>query len=111
MITGMTHTTQTSTECSVIAVVRALRAFEPQVSRDAAALVAPSQNEPDNVSYETFAVNGEPATTVFIERWRDRAAFERHLETPHMRAFLESGEQRFAEAPTVMFLEPIGGAR
>jgi quinol monooxygenase YgiN len=50
------------------------------------ALVPPTRAEPGCLEYRLLQSEEAPTDFTFVERWRDRAAFEAHLATPHFRA-------------------------
>ncbi|WP_171060551.1 putative quinol monooxygenase [Poseidonocella sp. HB161398] len=48
--------------------------------------IAGSRAEPGNISFEAFrAEDGSPGVFL-VERWRDQAALDSHMETPHLQA-------------------------
>lgn len=64
---------------------------EDAVRRMSVSLVEPSRAEPGNLSYGTYNDALDERNWVVIEEWESRAAFEAHLESPHMRAAFEVG--------------------
>lgn len=64
--------------------------------------------EPGTVLYVVNAVAEAPLSRVFYEVYADRAAFEAHEETPHVRRFLAEREQYIADL-RVEFVTPVGG--
>jgi quinol monooxygenase YgiN len=46
-------------------------------------------NEPDTLVYATHRVEGAPLARVFYEVYRDRAAFEAHNTSDHVKVFLK----------------------
>jgi quinol monooxygenase YgiN len=46
--------------------------------------------EPGTLVYATHAVEDAPLARVFYEVYRDRAAFDAHNDTDHVKAFLEA---------------------
>jgi quinol monooxygenase YgiN len=51
------------------------------------ALAQASRLEKGNVRYEVLRGTEDPNTVIIIEEWADLAAFEAHVETPHIRQF------------------------
>lgn len=47
-------------------------------------LVAPTRAEDGNLAYDVVRSLDEPDLFYFVERWRDRAAFEAHLVAEHV---------------------------
>ena len=80
-----------------------LEAFLTAARADAAASLA---DEPDCLQFD-IAVDraASPVCVVFYEVYTDRAAFERHLEMPHLAAFRDS-LHLCSERP-VQFLERV----
>lgn len=58
-------------------------------------------DEPGTLVYMTHAGTGTPMTRVFYELYRDRAAFDAHEETPHVRRFLAERGQHLGGDPQV----------
>lgn len=48
-------------------------------------LVEPTHAEPGCVQYFLTQNRQDPAEFVFVEEWRDEAALEAHLDSPHLR--------------------------
>ena len=81
-----------------------LDAFLTAAQADASASLA---DEPDCLQFD-IAVDrtSSPVRVIFYEVYTDRAAFDRHLETPHLAAFRDS-LHLCTEGP-VQFLERVG---
>lgn len=91
----------------VIALVRAKPGLDGAVAREVAGLIAPSRAEPENLAYAAFQVVNDPSHIVFVERWTDMAAFERHLTRDHMVMFLAQADHLFTGPPEILFLNEI----
>lgn len=65
-------------------------------------------SEPGTLAYASTVDAGEPSTRVFIEIYRDRAAFDEHETMAHTREFLERREPMLRSF-RVEFLESIAG--
>ncbi|MGH9066224.1 MAG: putative quinol monooxygenase [Acidimicrobiales bacterium] len=65
--------------------------------------------EPGTLAYVTHAEAGSPSARVFYELYRDRAAFEAHEATSHVRRFLSERGQHLRGEPQVWRVRPIGG--
>lgn len=61
-----------------------MEAFLGAASHDARHSLA---DEPGCRQFDVVRVEGEADTVVFYEVYDDRAAFDRHLETPHLKRF------------------------
>ncbi len=55
------------------------------------ALQPASQQEPGCVSYTAHFVEGEPATVLIYEQYKDEAALEHHRNTPHFKQYAAGG--------------------
>jgi quinol monooxygenase YgiN len=86
----------------VIAEMAAKAGMEERLKQAALALIAPTRAEPDCVQYDLHQHTDEPARLMFYEIWTSREALDRHLQTPHLRGFLEAAADVVAEPPRVM---------
>ncbi|KQZ56770.1 MULTISPECIES: putative quinol monooxygenase [unclassified Lysobacter] len=71
----------------VIAIAQAKPGYEAALVQAQAELVAVVRQLPGCISYELNESLEQPGRVVFVERWRDRAAWETHMRGPHMDAF------------------------
>ncbi|MFP5069107.1 putative quinol monooxygenase [Pseudonocardia nantongensis] len=83
----------------------AARKFDALVARTGDGI---REREPGTLLYTVNEVEGAPLSRVFYEVYADRAAFETHEETPHVKAFLAEREQYIANT-RVEFLQPTSG--
>ncbi|AGK99407.1 putative quinol monooxygenase [Clostridium pasteurianum] len=59
----------------------------------AAELVKESKKEEENISYGLYQDTSNPQILTFIEEWKDQAALDQHMKTPHfVRIFAELGK-------------------
>jgi len=63
----------------IIARAVARRGAESRVRREIEALVAPTRAEPGCLRYELFVGRDNPGDFLFVQEYRDEAAFESHL--------------------------------
>jgi quinol monooxygenase YgiN len=52
------------------------------------AVIAATRGEEGCLEYGCYEDTSAEGRYVFVERWRDQAALERHLRTPHMAAWM-----------------------
>lgn len=52
-------------------------------------LIASTRAENGCEDYGCYEDTQRPGRYVFVERWRDKAALDRHLGTPHMAAWMK----------------------
>ncbi|MDE2577281.1 MAG: antibiotic biosynthesis monooxygenase [Hyphomicrobiales bacterium] len=55
-------------------------------------VIAETRKEPGNISYDLLHSTTQPDIFVFLERWRDRAALDAHLQADHFKAWRKAGE-------------------
>lgn len=67
-------------------------------------------DEDGTLLYVTCAVGDGPHSRIFLEVYRDKAAFEMHESQPHTRRFL-SERERLVDSFRVEFLVPVDGKR
>ncbi|WP_283193320.1 putative quinol monooxygenase [Rhizobium sp. AN80A] len=54
------------------------------------AFAAPTRQEAGCVDYHFHRSSDDRLHFMFYENWKDRKAFEEHLETPHLKGFWEN---------------------
>lgn len=64
--------------------------------------------EPGTLVYAINKVDDAPLSRIFYEVYADRAAFEAHEGTSHVKRFLAERERHIANV-RVEFLTPVGG--
>lgn len=74
---------------TVVATIIAKPDFVAQVRKELLKLVAPTRVEDGCINYDMHQCIDDPTRFVFYENWRDAAALEKHLDTPHLRAWRE----------------------
>lgn len=82
----------------------AAEAFDALVAETAEKI----RSEPGTLLYAVNRVEGAPLSRVFYEVYADRAAFEAHEATPHVKRFLAERQQYIADL-RVESLTPTGG--
>lgn len=85
---------------TVIALLKAAPGAEEKVRAQALSLVGPSRAEPGNISYNAYVHPGDPGSWIVFEEWVDRASFQAHLDSPHLKAALAAGPGLLAGPPT-----------
>jgi quinol monooxygenase YgiN len=63
-----------------------------------------SRLEPGCVSHDVLTDADRPHRLVFVERWEDRTALDRHFEVPESIAFARRLGELAATAPTMQIL-------
>lgn len=82
---------------SVVAYVEAKPGMEEQVKSNLQALVEPTRREEGCFNYDLHQSADNPALFVFYENWTSKAALDAHLETPHVRAFIDQADTLLAK--------------
>ena len=60
--------------------------------------------EPDCLAIELAQDMDDPAKITMVEKWSTRAAYEgRHMQSPHMKSFIERSSKYFAGPPDISF--------
>jgi len=81
---------------SVVAYVEAKPGMEEQVKNNLQALVEPTRQEEGCFNYDLHQSTDNPALFVFYENWTSKAALDAHLETSHVRAFIDQADTLLA---------------
>jgi quinol monooxygenase YgiN len=93
----------TAHSLAVVAIFRARAGQREELGRQLLALVAPTRREAGSVLYEICQSERNADEWVAIEYWRDRAAFDFHMNTPYIKSFLDCVPQMCEEAPDIRF--------
>jgi quinol monooxygenase YgiN len=86
---------------TVVAEMVARPGKEEELRRALLALVEPSRRDPGFVQYDLHVSTDEPGRFVFYENWTSREMLDRHLDAPHLKAFLGVADSLLAEAPRI----------
>lgn len=70
-------------------------------------LLGPTRAEPGCIGYELFVRADRPNEFVTVEHWRDAAAVEAHMASPHVARAFERGGPLLAAAPEIVAYERI----
>ncbi len=62
------------------------------------AVVAASRRDEGCEEYGCYEDTQHPGRYVFVERWRDQAALDRHLRTPHMATWMKAAGPKMKSA-------------
>jgi quinol monooxygenase YgiN len=94
---------------TVVALVRAKPGEAARVRSALEKLVVPTHAEAGNAVYVLNADADDPNLFIFFENWESRAAFDLHLQAPHMQGFASEAGDLLAGPLELHFLEPIAG--
>lgn len=70
----------------VIARMKARAGKEKELAALLKGFLAPTRRETGCILYDLHVDRNDPAAFAFYERWKDDAALDAHLKTPHMTA-------------------------
>lgn len=85
----------------VLAFFRAKRGHAADLQQILLSLVEPTQSEPGCISYILHTHESDPHHFVFDEIWKDRKAFEEHLQKPYIQSLLGKIEHLIEEPPRI----------
>jgi quinol monooxygenase YgiN len=71
------------------------------------ALMEPTHKEPGCIRYELSQRTDDERGVTFIEKWKDKAAFDEHCATPYITQFFNDGHPKFVERFEVKLYEEI----
>src|SRR5688572_29909764 len=93
----------TSPTLAVVAAFRARPGQEDALGQQQLDLVAPTRQEPGSRLYHICRSETEPALWTVMEIWQDRAAFDFHMNTPYVSAFMARVPQLCEGEPSIGF--------
>jgi quinol monooxygenase YgiN len=70
----------------VVATFEAKRGSEQELIDAIRMVTAPTRDEPGCIEYELHRSTEDSTKFAMIETWKDRAALDAHLQTPHIQA-------------------------
>ncbi|MDQ7990421.1 MAG: putative quinol monooxygenase [Candidatus Dactylopiibacterium sp.] len=71
------------------------------------ALVPPSRQEPGNLEYALFRLRETPEVFHVRESWRDQAALDAHVATPHFQALAGRMDALLAQPLRLEHMVPV----
>jgi len=80
---------------------------QAELQRELAALTGPTRSEPGCLRYDLFQQPGQPGQFLFIEQWRAADDLERHLQQPHIQAFIQKSGDLLAEPMQIAQWQPV----
>lgn len=69
--------------------------------------VVKSRQEPGNRGFHVFRAEDGGPTIYLIERWKDQAALDAHLQTAHLKAVIDAFPTVLDSGPTIFWLDEI----
>lgn len=86
---------------TVVAELKAKTGKEDDLRRALLALIEPTRREEGYVQYDLHVHTADPGRFVFFENWTSREHLDRHLATPHLKAFLAVAGTLLADPPRI----------
>lgn len=80
-------------ELFIFARFRAQESREGKLEEAIRAVLAPTSKEPGCVSIHAFRSTGDSRLFYVHARWKDEAAFEKHIRLPHTKLFVDTVEK------------------
>ena len=72
---------------TVVAEMVARPGKEDELKRELLRLVEPTRREEGCLQYDLHVATDNPGRFVFYENWTSREALDKHLQSPHLKAF------------------------
>lgn len=92
---------------TVVARMKAKKGMEENVKKVLLSLVSPSRADTGCVNYDLHQSAEDKSIFIFYENWTSKDNLDKHLQTPHLKAFIEKAENILAEPVEITLLEMI----
>lgn len=76
-----------NTYLTVIAEMKAMAGKEEELRRELVQLLGPTRKEEGCINYDLHESHEMPGFFIFYENWTSREHLDRHLASPHLKAF------------------------
>ena len=70
-------------------------------------LIDATRVEPGCIDYDLHQDDDRPAEFTFYENWKDRAEWDKHMETPNLHEFARRADDLFAVPPQIRLMTMI----
>jgi quinol monooxygenase YgiN len=90
-----------------IAVLKAKEGQKQNLKKELLKLIGPTRSEPGCLDYVLFELKESPGTFYMREAYKDKAALNSHMASPHLTAFLALSEDLLAEPLKLIGLDQI----
>ena len=92
---------------TVLALMKAKDGMEETARQELLSLVNPTRSEPGCINYDLHQARDEKSQFMFFENWKSMEDLEKHLETPHLKAFRQKADSLLAKPIEVTLFENI----
>ncbi len=96
-----------STHLVCVAEFKALEGKSDELVESLHALMNPTHKEPGCLRYELNQLADDPSVITFIEKWRDREAFDLHCATHYIKHFFDEVRPHLVERFEVKLYKEI----
>ncbi len=72
---------------TIVAKITARPGDEAEVEDELRKLIAPTRAETGCITYDLHRSTEDPRVFLFYENWTSKPQWERHMKTPHLKAF------------------------
>ncbi len=86
-----------NTPLTIVARIQANPDQTERVKDELSKLISPTRAEAGCIQYDLHQDNDNPAVFVFYENWESRELWQTHMNSPHLKAYLEATEGAVAE--------------
>ena len=97
----------TDKKITVLAVLRARADRIEQVKKVLESLIGPTRQEAGCISYDLHQGYEDKEHFMFYENWSSHDAWDKHMETDHLKNFHTQAPELLAEAPVVTVWEMV----
>jgi quinol monooxygenase YgiN len=93
---------------TVVARIKAKFGKEEEVKKELKALIEPTRSESGCINYDLHQAPDDPSLFMFLENWKTKEDLDKHMETPHFKAWRVKGEGLLDGPPDVTLWRTIG---
>src|SRR4051794_24340106 len=86
---------------TVVAVLKAKPGKEEEVRQALLGLVNPTRAEAGCLQYDLHVSTEQAGEFVFVEKWTDKAALDRHMRTPHFKSVADRSDELLSQPPDI----------
>ncbi len=84
-------------QVTVVATIKAAPGKEEQVKQALRKLIEPTRKEEGCLNYDLHQALDDQSVFLFYENWESKSLLDEHLQTPHLKAFMDEAEDLLAE--------------
>ena len=92
---------------TVVARIKAKSGKEGYVKQELLKLLSPTRSEAGCINYDLHQSLDNKTHFLFHENWASQEAFNKHLETSHVKNFLNQADQLLAEAAEITLWKQV----